>query len=1035
MASYFASLRVALKSIQDNDPNAIALNVGQYIPPLKDDPNAVTAEQIAAHLAGYARFDQPNQQQLELLAEVVRIAQAQAAEAKPAVVAPVEVTPEPEAIAPEATPEVPTLSPEIIAPPAPEATPEPEPVSVPEAVAPVAPAAPRINYDAKDFLQFSPLHGSNSVIMVDTLPSGEQQVSWSAPGDGSKIYLVSASNDSFAASPAVANFKIITAETSCVLPNRFRFIKIFEFDKPKEKGRVFGSIETLGSISEFELDPFASQVSMRWQTDDASATVRIARSISNETLPKDISPSFVIYEAVASAGNTYVDPSVQPGDKFEYRIWLERVNAGRVSESEAITRSVAIPGAIPKVQDFKVRTSEKGPNFVDISYKELEQANAKVLIYQVQGAPSNDLMAAIADTEIKPISLEILKSPRVERFLGRQIIAATPKAVEGVVTYEAVPLPTDEIGSRTFIPVVCLGDFARISDTDVVDQIDDVEAAEIIDRLDYQMVRVEIPAGAEMFQVWHASANQTWDAIADTKPDRTVSIKDEFRPNGGILFARKNETLPDGIKELGVDPARLFIRSATIFKGVPHTSANAFPVDHKGRIEIHVKISDMPAKTEEKRKGWFGGQSEPNQPAASVIMFKVVAPNSVVGPIPLHHLKSPVAKGMPMSLAQDAVGQIRIDPAKYKDWAPYFPSADGISGPPLSWPAGEFIRFVPMMDEYMGVPIFVIDERVDRARAGLRKAVPSGKTYKVILVGAKRSGKTTYVQSLLNYLENQYAPRFGSSLVPNSSSVAGKYRLDSLHAFLENGTLPESTRSVNQFGPRPATKEDDPRIAIKFDFLGGEPPFSSIELYDVAGEDMDTYEDIKQYDEELAAADLVINLFDPLQLPHVAQYLRGLIGLPEQGTNPFNVLMNLARVLKETPNRNPNQKVAIAVSKFDGLIEASNLKDFDHPFRGTIAPGMSVTRDPNSWDNKQFNIVDSWQVDQEVSALLNVVPALNPFITAARNEFGQGNTRFFVVSALGHATFAAVMNRAGITSYRVSDPIMWISNSAQSAPQ
>jgi hypothetical protein len=643
-------------------------------------------------------------------------------------------------------------------------------------------------------------------------------------------------------------------------------------------------------------------------------------------------------------------------------------------------------------------------------------------------------MAAIADTEIRPITLDLLKSPRVEGFLGRQIIAPVPRAIEGIVTYEAVPLPTEEIGSRTFIPVVCLGDFARISDTDVVDQIDDVEKATIFDRVDFQMVRVEIPKGAEMFQVWHTSANQTWEAIADTRPDRTVSISEEFRPNGGILFAKKNPTLPDGIKELGVDPARLFIRSATIFKGVPHPSAKAFALDHKGRIEIHVKISELAAQPEPRRRGWFGGQAENGRPSGSVIMFKVVAPNSVTGPIPLHHLKSPVAKGVPMSLAADAVGQIRIDPARYKDWAPYFPSADGISGPPLTAPAGEFVRFIPMMDEWMGVPIFIIDEKIDAARASLKKAVPSGKTFKVILVGAKRSGKTTYVQALLNYLENQFAPRFGSSLIPNPDSVAAKYRLNALHAFLDNSALPEPTRSVNQFGPRPATKEDDPRIAIKFDFLGGEPPFSSIELYDVAGEDMDTYEDIKQYDDELAAADLVINLFDPLQLPQVAQYLRGKIGLPEQGTNPFTVLMNLAKVLNEAANRNPNQKVAITVSKFDGLVEASNLKDFDHPFRGTIAPGMSVTRDPNSWDNKQFNVVDSWQVDQEVSALLGVVPALNPFVTAARKEFGQGRSRFFVVSALGHATFAAEMDRAGITSYRVSDPIMWITNSAQATP-
>lgn len=1004
----------------------IALALGQYIPPLKDDENAETPEQIAKHLQQYARFDQPSEQQLTLLAQVVRIAKSSASPA-PAPTVPVTHVEE----STEAPVAVETVEPEAVEDsvtnvevPAQEGDPTPAPAPTPKAV-------PATNYDPNDFNGYSPMKDRNEAISVDSDESGKQQVSWMAPADGTKVYLVSASNDVQPSAPGDSAFKLITANNKIDLPQHFRYITVFEFDGPRTRGSVFGSIETVGAIEKdsFELEAFSTQVRMRWVTKDTGAEVRIARSKSNEPLPADISPSFVIYEGGPNSGNTFVDESVQPGDKFEYRIWLQRVSGGRVGKSEAETKSVSIPGAIPKIENFTVSTSEKGPAFVNISYKAPTESNAKVLIYQVQGAPSADLMAAIADTEIKPRAIAELTSPRVEKFLGKQIIEKTPRAVEGIVNYEGVPLPTEEIGSRTFIAVVTLGDYFRIGETHVVDQIGNVNHAEIIDRYDYQLLRVELPDGADFIQVWHTGMGQTWDSIDKRRPTRNVDIGQEYRPNGGVLFTKPNPTLPAGISELGVDPAKLFIVGATVFNGKPHISAEPYELLYKGRIEVHVMLEQAaPAQVE--KRGLFGRGAQPAAPAQSVVKFKIIAPPSVVGRISLQHLQTRADAGLPINLGS-AIGQIHLDVQKFKDWAQYPTGQDGISGPPLAVPNGMISRFVPMNLEYGNIPIFVVEEKIEIEKAQQSKTSASSNTYKVIMVGAKRSGKTTYVQAFLHYLENQYAQRFGSRLVPNPESVAAKFRLNGLHAFLDSGELPPSTPSAKTFGPRPATQENDPRIPIKFDFIGGNPPFASIELFDVAGEDMDSLEDIALYSEELAAADLVIYLFDPLQLEAVANVLTGVIAIPERGTDPFEVLVNLSTVMGTTENRNPRQKIAVAISKFDGLVAASSLKDISHPFQDTISSGMSVTRDPNSWDVKKFNKTDSWNIHQEVKALLSLVPALNPFVTAVRDRFGAERTRLFVVSALGHSTFAAVVSRAGITSFRVSDPIMWLVNSIE----
>jgi GTPase SAR1 family protein len=333
------------------------------------------------------------------------------------------------------------------------------------------------------------------------------------------------------------------------------------------------------------------------------------------------------------------------------------------------------------------------------------------------------------------------------------------------------------------------------------------------------------------------------------------------------------------------------------------------------------------------------------------------------------------------------------------------------------------------------VPIFVVEQKINDAKVTLPVSPATENTYKVILVGAKRSGKTTYVQAFLHQLENQFAQRFGSVLVASADSVAAKFRLNGLHEFLDSGKLPLSTPSARSFGAGTPEKENDPRIPIKFEFLGGTPPFRSIELFDVAGEDMDKLDDIRLYSKELAEADLVVYLFDPLQEPNIAAVLNGVIAIPERGTNPFDVLVNLSEVLADAPNRNPRQKVAVAISKFDGLVSASALTNISHPFQSTVSNGMSVTRDPNAWDNKKMNEIDSWQVHQEVRALLSRVPTLNPFITAARDRFGADRMRFFVASALGHSTFAEQINRAGITSYRVLDPLLWLVSQTQPKPE
>jgi GTPase SAR1 family protein len=297
----------------------------------------------------------------------------------------------------------------------------------------------------------------------------------------------------------------------------------------------------------------------------------------------------------------------------------------------------------------------------------------------------------------------------------------------------------------------------------------------------------------------------------------------------------------------------------------------------------------------------------------------------------------------------------------------------------------------------------------------------------VVLIGAKQSGKTTYVQALLNYFEQQLSQTLGAKLMPlEAADEISIQRLDDMRKFVSSGRLPEATRSARPFMNQAADAPKDildPTKSLNFKFFnGGDVPLSQIRMIDVAGEDMDSLETMKFYEKAIRGADLIIFLMDPLQLGQVRAILRG-TPLPPQGTDPFVVLNNLIQVLEEAPgDRNPKQKVAITLSKFDSFESITELSG--NAMTGLIQKGMQLTRDPNTNAQYLYNSMDGSVLESEI---LGILERLNiaPFTSLVRNSFAPNSVRYFVVSSLGHSTHAERMDSAGITSYRVSDPIRW----------
>jgi hypothetical protein len=142
-------------------------------------------------------------------------------------------------------------------------------------------------------------------------------------------------------------------------------------------------------------------------------------------------------------------------------------------------------------------------------------------------------------------------------------------------------------------------------------------------------------------------------------------------------------------------------------------------------------------------------------------------------------------------------------------------------------------------------------------------------------------------------------------------------------------------------------------------------------------------------------------------------------------------LNNLIQVLEEAPDqRNPKQKVAITLSKFDSFESITEMSG--NAMTGLIQKGMQLTRDPNTNAQYLYNSMDGSVLESEI---LGILDRLNiaPFTSLVRNSFPGDSARYFVVSSLGHSTHAERMDSAGITSYRISDPIRWALSASRSS--
>ncbi|XXZ52055.1 hypothetical protein AAGT00_30185 [Streptomyces cavourensis] len=284
----------------------------------------------------------------------------------------------------------------------------------------------------------------------------------------------------------------------------------------------------------------------------------------------------------------------------------------------------------------------------------------------------------------------------------------------------------------------------------------------------------------------------------------------------------------------------------------------------------------------------------------------------------------------------------------------------------------------------------------------------------IALVGAKASGKSTYVSVLVNELRGRVGREFTISLPAMGAETQRRDR-EMEEDLYERLRLPDTTRPA-------ALGFNDPllyRLSVprRGRYARGSR-HTTLVFFDAAGEDLKSAEAMARYTQYLAAADGIILLVDPLQLGSVRDRTGSADGppLPAVETSPQQIASDLAVQLRSHGRSVSRGRVttpmAVAVTKTDAL----------RPLLGAHSPLLHNA--PHTGGEHDDD--DRLAVHEELRSLLSDWDS-GVLCRQLENDFAE--LSYFGLSALGSpppADAPADAPKSGPQPVRVEDPLLWL---------
>jgi len=291
----------------------------------------------------------------------------------------------------------------------------------------------------------------------------------------------------------------------------------------------------------------------------------------------------------------------------------------------------------------------------------------------------------------------------------------------------------------------------------------------------------------------------------------------------------------------------------------------------------------------------------------------------------------------------------------------------------------------------------------------------------VALVGAKNAGKSTYIAVLLHELMNRVGTELDASLVACDDRTIERYKRDFARPLLEERRLLPTTTSA-------ATSPREPLVYLlsrsrpagrlaKVRGRGTRDRTDSLALvlFDTAGEDLRSREVRDLHLRYLEAADAIIFLVDPLELPGARSEVAG--DTPptmadDPDSEPINIIARVTEALRQRAGTRTGDRlkvpVAVALTKIDALRPELLRQSALHRSRD----GAGV-----------LDLDDREAVDEQVRAMLHDWQSgkLDLYLRQQYAEYA-----LFGLSALGGVPHDGRVGTGGVRPYRAEDPLLWL---------
>lgn len=269
----------------------------------------------------------------------------------------------------------------------------------------------------------------------------------------------------------------------------------------------------------------------------------------------------------------------------------------------------------------------------------------------------------------------------------------------------------------------------------------------------------------------------------------------------------------------------------------------------------------------------------------------------------------------------------------------------------------------------------------------------------VALVGAKNAGKSTYIAVLLHELMNRVGTELDASLVACDDRTIDRFKRDFARPLFDERRLLPTT-------PSAATAPREPLVYLltrtHTTRLGRDRTAAlTLVLFDTAGEDLRSRDVTELHLRYLEAADAIIFLVDPHELPG---------GGPD--SDPVDVIARVTEVVRGKRGTRRDGRVdvpaAVALTKIDALPPPAERQSALHRARGH--PGV-------------LDLDDREAVHEQVRALLHERQAGRLDLYLGQH---YAHYALFGVSALGGLPSDGAVGAGGVRPYRVEDPLLWL---------